>query len=52
MLKIPVSAFNKYIKSQVMLQKSLEVDQETSYKETFRVFSKDEEGCIPAEEIK
>jgi Ca2+-binding EF-hand superfamily protein len=25
---------------------------ETSYKETFRVFSKDEEGCIPAEEIK
>ena len=26
-------------------------DQETRYKETFRVFSKDEEGCIPAEEI-
>jgi hypothetical protein len=25
---------------------------ETGYKETFRVFSKDEEGCIPAEEIK
>ncbi len=23
---------------------------ETGYKETFRVFSKDEEGCIPAEE--
>ena len=27
-------------------------DQETRYKETFRVFSKDAEGCIPAEEIK
>merc|ERR1719348_2701659 len=29
-----------------------EMDMETGYKETFRVFSKDEEGCIPAEEIK
>ena len=28
-----------------------DVDLETGYKETFRVFSKDEEGCIPAEEI-
>ena len=26
-------------------------DQETRYKETFRVFSKDEEGCIPADEM-
>ena len=29
-----------------------DMDQETGYKETFRVFSKDQEGCIPAEEIK
>ena len=27
-------------------------DEETSYKETFRVFSKDKQGCIPAEEMK
>ena len=26
--------------------------EETSYKETFRVFSKDKQGCIPAEEMK
>ena len=36
----------------VMSEAARESDQETSYKETFRVFSKDEEGCIPAEEIK
>ena len=30
---------------------SKEVDLEAGYKETFRVFSKDEAGCIPAEEI-
>ena len=29
-----------------------DLDQETGYKETFRVFSKDEEGCIPPDEIK
>ena len=29
-----------------------DMDQETGYKETFRVFSKDEEGCIPPDEIK
>ena len=27
-------------------------DLETGYKEAFRAFSRDEEGCIPAEEIK
>ena len=27
-------------------------DEEENYKETFRVFSKDEQGCIPAEEMK
>ena len=27
-------------------------DNEVGYKETFRVFSKDVEGCIPAEEFK
>ena len=35
----------------VMLQKNKEVDQETYFKESFRVFYKDEEGCIPAEEL-
>ena len=35
----------------VMRDISKDVDLETGYKETFRVFSKDEEGCIPAEEI-
>ena len=29
-----------------------EVDLEIGYKETFRVFSKDEEGCIPADEMR
>ena len=29
-----------------------DMDLEIGYKETFRVFSKDEEGCIPADEIK
>ena len=36
----------------VMLEKNQEVDAETDYKESFRVFSKDEQGCIPAEELK
>ena len=36
----------------VMLEKNQEVDPENDYKESFRVFSKDEEGCIPAEELK
>ena len=36
----------------VMSEAGREMDLETGYKETFRVFSKDVEGCIPAEEIK
>ena len=36
----------------VMLEKVAENDPETNYKESFRVFSKDEDGCIPAEELK
>ncbi|XP_023327987.1 calmodulin-1 [Eurytemora carolleeae] len=36
----------------IMTEQNKQADQETGYKETFRVFSKDEEGCIPAEEIK
>ena len=35
----------------VMQDISKDEDLETGYKETFRVFSKDEEGCITAEEI-
>ena len=35
----------------VMSEKAEENDQEVSYRESFRVFSKDEEGCIPAEEL-
>ena len=35
----------------VMLEKNQEVDPENDYKESFCVFSKDEEGCIPAEEL-
>ena len=35
----------------VMLEKVEENDPETNYKESFRVFGKDEEGCIPAEEL-
>ena len=36
----------------IMLEKNQEIDPESDYKESFRVFSKDEEGCIPAEELK
>jgi len=36
----------------VMGEKTKEVDLETHFKDTFRVFSKDEEGCIPADEMK
>lgn len=35
-----------------MMRKNNEVDQETYYKEAFRVFFKDEDGCVPAEELK
>ena len=33
------------------VEKAEEHDPETGYKESFRVFGKDEEGCIPAEEL-
>lgn len=35
-----------------MMRKHKEVDQETYYKDAFRVFFKDEDGCVPAEEMK
>lgn len=35
-----------------MMRKNNEVDQENYYKEAFRVFFKDEDGCVPAEELK
>ena len=34
------------------LQKISDADTENELKETFRVFSKDNEGCITAEELK
>lgn len=36
----------------VMQEKSREFDEEMHFKDTFRVFSKDVEGCIPADELK
>ena len=36
----------------IMQDMNKEVDLEIGYKETFRVFSKDEEGCIPADEMR
>ena len=36
----------------VMQDRNKNVDLESSYKETFRVFSKDDDGCIPAAEIR
>ena len=36
----------------VIKEKIMDMDTETHFKDTFRVFSKDEEGCIPAHEIK
>merc|ERR1719323_1661037 len=35
-----------------MDQRNREMDPETGYKECFRVFSKDQDGCITAEEMK
>ena len=35
----------------VMDGRTLEVDEETFYKETFRTFGKDQDGCIPADEM-
>jgi len=37
---------------QVMKEKVREFDIEIHFKDTFRVFSKDQEGCIPADELK
>ena len=34
------------------MRKHKEVDQETYYKDAFRVFFKDEDGCVPADEMK
>ena len=45
-----VITFDDFCK--VMLRKTKEIDQETYYKECFRVFYKDEDGCIPADELK
>ena len=45
-----VITFDDFCK--VMLRKNKEIDQETYYKECFRVFYKDEDGCIPADELK
>merc|ERR1719370_270022 len=36
----------------IMKDKDCGRDTETGYKEAFRAFSRDEEGCIPADEIK
>ena len=36
----------------VIKEKIMDMDTETHFKDTFRVFSKDEEGCIPAHEMK
>ena len=35
----------------VMDGRTLEVDEEIFYKETFRTFGKDQDGCIPADEM-
>ena len=36
----------------LMGEKNRETDIEIHYKDTFRAFSKDDDGCIPAEELK
>merc|ERR1711953_1660026 len=36
----------------IMERRTRELDPETGYKECFRVFSKDQDGCITAEEMK
>ena len=42
--------FNDFCK--VMSRIDRENDEETLYKETFRTFSKDSDGCIPSQEMK
>merc|ERR1719474_1038493 len=36
----------------VLGEKNRETDIEIHYKDTFRAFSKDDDGCIPADELK
>merc|ERR1712113_1027907 len=36
------------VQDMVIKEKIMDMDTETHFKDTFRVFSKDEEGCIPA----
>ena len=43
-------AFNDFCKVMTGLQK--ELDEEALYRETFRTFHKDSDGCIPSQEIK
>ena len=42
--------FNDFCKVMTGLQK--ELDEEALYRETFRTFHKDSDGCIPSQEIK
>ena len=47
------SGFVEFAEFCVMMYKKLQdQDNENDLKETFRVFSKDDEGCITAEELK
>ena len=43
-------SFNDFCKLMIGLQK--EHDEESLYKETFRTFHKDSDGCIPSQEMK
>ena len=43
-------AFDDFCKVMTGLQK--ELDEEALYRETFRTFHKDSDGCIPSQEIK
>ena len=36
----------------IIHKKKKEEDPENDYKETFRAFSKDDDGCVPADELK
>ena len=36
----------------IVNKKNKEANPENDFKESFRVFSKDDEGCVPAEELK
>ena len=45
-----VITFDDFCK--IMMRRNKDTDQEVYYKEAFRVFFKDEDGCVPAEELK